>query len=343
MPPLALDPTARLKIGEPTLRLYRKCALELSTWLLEHALHPQSPPEWDDLLVEWKQAVAPTKSAFSNTLASLEFFFPHLKGQLQWSHQIKAAFDVAHVPQHTVPMLGNVCRLYAIHFSVDGHPSLAIGCVLQQSKGLRPSEMLGIDSTDVALPEENQALGARACVIALGVKTGTKAKRAQSVVLPEESFGQLIQCLRVLKAVVGPSGRLFPYTLSQYNRMLKRVSKRLGIDVNYTPHSLRAGFASEGRILGKSFVELREEGRWVSDSSLRIYVDIVSSTAIARSLELRGLKEALGFASTHWPSYLARPWVEACHGHQEKAGSGVDRDASASSAGATGASLARTG
>ena len=217
-------------------------------------------------------------------------------------------------------MLGNVVRLYAVHLSTLGYPALSIGMVLQQGKGLRPSELLGIDSADVALPEENQALGARACVIGLGVKRGTKAKRAQSIVLEEGAFAQLIQCLRVLKAVVGPAGPLFPFTLAQYNRLLKKISKRLGISVNYTPHSLRAGFASEGRILGKSFVELREEGRWVSDSSLRIYVDVVSSASIARSLELQGLKEALSFAASHWALYVSRPWVEKCHGNSSKTG-----------------------
>ena len=313
MPPLALDSTVKLKVGDSSLKLYRKCALQFSTWLLEHALHPSTPGEWDDLLVEWKQAVAPSKSDFSNTLAALEYFFPNVKGQLQWSHQVKSAWDVAHVTVHTVPMLGNVVRLYAIHVSVLGYPALAIGMVLQQGKGLRPSEMLGIDSADVALPEENQALGARACVIGLGVKRGTKAKRAQSIVLAEDCFTQLIQAIRLLKAVVGPSGCLFPFTLTQYNRLLKKVGKTLNINTNYTPHSLRAGFASEGRILGQSFVELREEGRWVSDSSLRIYVDIVSATAIARSHELAGLKEALSFASTQWPFYVGRSWLVQCH------------------------------
>eukprot|EP00974_Lingulodinium_polyedra_P058487 5632549-Lingulodinium_polyedra.AAC.1 len=60
-------------------------------------------------------------------------------------------------------------------------PRLGLGMLLQQRRGLRPSEMLGIRAQDVALPEA-MAFGTRdAAVINLGVRVGAKAKRAQAV------------------------------------------------------------------------------------------------------------------------------------------------------------------
>ena len=82
MPPLALDPTAEATLGAASLSNYRKSAFRFATWLLEQSLSPRRPQEWDDLLVEWKNAVSPTKSDFCTTLAALEFFFCHLKGHM---------------------------------------------------------------------------------------------------------------------------------------------------------------------------------------------------------------------------------------------------------------------
>ena len=53
-----------------------------------------------------------------------------------------------------------------------------------------------------------------------------------------------------------------------------------------------------------SFVELREAGRWVSDSSLRIYVDIVAASSISIQLRTKGLLPALSFAAEHALEYF---------------------------------------
>ena len=111
MPPLSIDPEVRAKVTASTLKTYRKAALGFTVWLESHHLQPHCAVEWDDLLVEWKAHCSPTKSAFSNTLAALELFFPQYKGQLRWAHHVKSSWDVVHCPQHTVPMLSGVMRL----------------------------------------------------------------------------------------------------------------------------------------------------------------------------------------------------------------------------------------
>ena len=78
----------------------------------------------------------------------------------------------------------------------------------------------------------------------------------------------------------------------------------LGRNVGWTPHSPRAGFASESRALGFSFLEVREIGRWVADKSLRTYIDVVSAGSIAVNLQSQGLRPALAFAEEHWLEYF---------------------------------------
>ena len=144
MPPLYLDSTARCKITQKTIDVYRCSVSSFTSWLLANQLGPQNAQQWDDLIAEWRHATQPSKTDFCNTVAAVEFFFPVYRGELKWAHAIKAGWDVSHVPNHTVPMMGNIVRLYACHCSAFGHPALGIGMVLQQKKGLRPSGMLGI-------------------------------------------------------------------------------------------------------------------------------------------------------------------------------------------------------
>lgn len=312
MPPLFIDPAVRAKVTAGTLASYRKAALTFVAWLEENHLIPSCAVEWDDLLVEWKFHTSPTKSAFTTTLAAVEFFFAQYKGELKWSHHVKSSWDVVHVPRHTVPMLSGITRLYSVHCSAMRLPRLGVGMVLQQMKGLRPSELLGVLAHDVVLPEEMDTTGVNAVIVGLGVRKGTKSKRPQSAVLNCDADPHLVAAIRLLKELSAAEDRLFPYSLEQYNRVIKKISKNLQLDIHYTPHSLRAGFASEGRALGKDFTELREEGRWVSDSSLRIYVDVVGAAAIAQSHSVKALRPAIAASIAQWPAYFSRAWLREC-------------------------------
>ena len=87
----------------------------------------------------------------------------------------------------------------------------------------------------------------------------------------------------------------------------------MGIRVGWTLHSPRAGFASEGRALGKPFQELKEQGRWIADSSLRIYIDVQAAAAIAVNLRAAGLVSAQAWAQAHLVSYFPAAALEAAY------------------------------
>ena len=56
----------------------------------------------------------------------------------------------------------------------------------------------------------------------------------------------------------------------------------LGIP-RFTPHSGRAGFATDALLAGRDFTSIREDGRWLSDASLRVYLDAVAMCSLAAS------------------------------------------------------------
>ena len=167
--------------------------------------------------------------------------------------------------------------------------------MVQLGRGLRPSEMLSLTKGDVIFPEESISFGQRGIIINLGTKKGTKAKRPQAVIAPNESLEALL-LRRVAQCLQNDDDRFFPFTIKQYNALLKRAEDRLQISVGYTPHSPRAGFASQARAGGMDFVELREQGRWLSDSSLRVYLDVLGAASLECEMKLKGLHEHMSRA-----------------------------------------------
>ena len=48
----------------------------------------ETPEDFDDGVVEYKQHERISKSDFENLLAAIEFLMPQMKGALVWSHAI---------------------------------------------------------------------------------------------------------------------------------------------------------------------------------------------------------------------------------------------------------------
>ena len=298
-----MEPVRAAKIQSNTVLRYQKAAREFCGWCQSEGLEPWTVAEWDGALIEYRATLNPAKSAFENLVASVEFFFPYLRRKLSLTHAVLAGWNVAHQTFHHIPLCRGPAALLGVFMAAFGAPRLGAGLILQQRLGLRPSEMLGLLASDVVLPEE-QGSGVTAAVLALGARKGTKLKRPQSVMVFEAENPDIIELLRRLRRVTHHDERLFPYSLEAYNLWLKHVSRRSGAAIDWTPHSARAGFASEARLGGKSFVEVRELGRWLSDSSLRIYLDLVETASIAVKLRTQGLGAHVDYALKYWLAYF---------------------------------------
>ena len=99
--------------------------------------------------------------------------------------------------------------------------------------------------------------------------------------------------------------RLFPITYENYWRLLKKVTTDiLNLDIHWTPHSARAGFASDAVAAGRPLTAIREAGRWIADSSVRTYIDVVGAASISTNMRLSGLKPAILYARSHLPDFL---------------------------------------
>ena len=68
-----------------------------------------------------------------------------------------------------------------------------------------------------------------------------------------------------------------------YARVLQRAWKLAAvIELCFTPHSPRAGWATECRLRGMSIPELKARGRWAGDKSLAIYLDVSATMLLSQ-------------------------------------------------------------
>ena len=168
--------------------------------------------------------------------------------------------------------------------------------------GLRPGEVTSLYPDDFTLPEcIAGGSGEIRAVIALGTRKGTKAKCVQSVVCRNPV---IIGVLRWMCRTCKANSTLMGISYDGYRKLLRSVQAQAGLDAGYTPHSSWAGYATESIAEGKDFVSVREGGRWLSDSSLRIYLDLVGAASLAQQHKLQGREFELVHAAKHFLEFL---------------------------------------
>jgi hypothetical protein len=251
--------------------------------------------------VDYKNAACLSRSKFSMTIAAVEFFFPRFKRQLVYSHAVSQGLTAASPIQHKVPMIKSVGALFGTHFGKMGRPKMGVGLQLQISVGLRPSELLGLKREHALLVSEE----GRFIIFRLGALVGTKVRREQSVTLREAEDPSVYELVIRVIMVTPAGGFLFPYCYHAYNRAFKSVEQALGLRVGFSPHSPRAGFASERLARGEPAAEIQRKGRWLMQSSFAVYADVITASQVSTALHFEGLNEALVYCNAHILEYFS--------------------------------------
>ena len=168
-----------------------------------------------------------------------------------------------------------VALMIAHYMRSIGRLDRALGLLVQWRLGLRPGEMLQLRPADIQFSSSGVAL------VALGMRRGTKVRRRAAVrVLPTDWRTQTLLrriVLSVPRDAFLSSWRRAP----EISADMRDVCRRLGLEPRWTSHCPRAGWATAQFTLGTPFGEIMEMGRWSSPASLRTYLDVVASDAIA--------------------------------------------------------------
>ena len=133
---------------------------------------------------------------------------------------------------------------------------------------LRTCEAIKVRGSDVIF--RNQRI--KNTTIRLG---RTKNGREQAAVLDPDCLAE--KMLRVL--VRHSRDRHAPlFNFGSYARVHKLCCQfkiRFGLTIDFTPHSLRAGSATDDKLCGLTFGEIQFRGRWESVATAKGYVDVV--------------------------------------------------------------------
>jgi hypothetical protein len=128
---------------------------------------------------------------------------------------------------------------------------------------------MGVRPEDVAFDDANFT-----AVISLGKTVSIKSDRQQCATVYRDESPQVLKTL----VDMTPEGTpVFPFTTDRYRRRLEKVEVLYGLLLGMRPHSPRAGFATDRKRAGVVDSKTRGDGRWVSESSYKIYLDVVAA------------------------------------------------------------------
>lgn len=302
-----LHPDLKSRVSPDTLIRYKSCMDEFVAYLQQRFdLVMEQPEDLDLLLLEFRTEAELTKSKHNLLVAAVEFFLPHVKGKLVYSREaLKGRANVEAV-HHTIPLPQDCAFLLATFHASRGLPRLATAVLLQQGTGLRPSELLGIRCNHVFIPDRLSEV--QRVSIRLGVEVSTKVKREQFVLVDLQEQQVVFRLLEWLVDSTASEDRFFPFSYSYYNNSFKLAEQHFRLQVGWTAHSGRAGFATDRVARGVPAAEVQALGRWLSDSSFRCYIDVVGSLSIQAKVSSKGLANTALWCRVHALKYF-EPWL----------------------------------
>jgi hypothetical protein len=82
----------------------------------------------------------------------------------------------------------------------------------------------------------------------------------------------IVALLLARRAATKPRQRLFPLSSAAFSYCFRTTCQRLQLSAAYVPHSCRHGGATRLYLQGWSIESILERGRWVSNKSMRTYI-----------------------------------------------------------------------
>ena len=236
---------------------------------VKHFLHWSSnqnlpliyPSEIDRAVALYAKEAKLTRGKIETLTSALKRGMPSLKGQLHWADSHMKKLLRYAPPSHMVPMMRFVCVAVGHRMAMNGWARAGGLLILQGCTGLRSCEILGLTRED--LVPGKPAVSNGNAVTALGRKQGTKAGRAQFVVVHASEDQTALALISAFVAATQPGKKLTNLNYNRFRGILDRALKDLGLsDLGYTPHSPRAGWATTLRLSGMRSTEIQERGRW---------------------------------------------------------------------------------
>ena len=276
--PIELSPTIMLR-GLKAPQPYWNALQNFHEFCIRKRLHLVTVEDVDMAMALY--VLNSSRSQAEYLVAAMLKSHPPLRHHLAWTVALlKDKASVAPAVHHP-PMPWEAALLISHQMVRDKRHKLAWTLLLQWRLGMRPGEALRITSNDFV--DMSKTGGMIYAVVRVGTKRSTKNNRAQVCRVYSWDW-RTCSLLQLMSRVLQPGECVCDIrTVQAYTNNIRRATQRLQIKPLWSGHSARAGWASHRFSIGQPFTELREDGRWSSDSSLRIYLDVIASQQLAHT------------------------------------------------------------
>jgi integrase len=255
-----------------TKTTYLRAIAEWSSWAGAAASTIHFSWELDASIYDYGKTTSITRSRLQHLITAVERVSPHCKGRLTLGVALVRCLQETHPPKHTTPMPWTACLCMAWWLAVNGHARVGGLLILQWAGAMRPSEVISLSVDDITVSSLPSSMGS--IIIKFAAKLRTKVHRPQIIILRPSHAPIAIHVVKAFLSSTRAGCRLTSLSsTAQYGRYMKQAMIGLKVPELWTPHSPRAGWASDSTLRGISFTEIQEHGRWVSDTALRHYLD----------------------------------------------------------------------
>ena len=279
---LIVDDSLLCGLRPMTQKVYRRSLEGLVSYAQLRGTFPRTYHELDAVIVAYMKEAQLGPAYGERVLAAVEKVMPYSRGQLAWAHCHLDAVRKRAPPQHTVPTALHAVAAVAWSMALSGHARAGALCLLNWVFGLRPIEGIHLTREQI-VPVGKKVPGhpARMSTVLLEPRRGTKVNRAQFSIAFDFLAGLADTLCRRFYDSTPPGASITVLTsTTELARMMAKACQVLRLDLTYTPHAMRAGWATHCRILGSPFGEIQERGRWESPKTLRGYLDVASVLAL---------------------------------------------------------------
>jgi integrase len=269
---------------------YRRALIDFHNHCVAHRLILITVADVDAALVRFCSGLRRAKVEV--TFCAVLRAYPPLRGELPWSAALVSDMSSLQPTTHHTPMPWGVALMIAHYLRTIGRLDRAVGLLVQWRLGLRPGEMLQLRPADIQFSSTGVAL------VALDMRCGTKVRRRAAVrVLPTDWRTHAL-LRRIVLSVPADALITSWRRVPEITADIRDVCRHVGLEPRWTSHCPRAGWATAQFTLGTPFGEIMEMGRWSSPASLRTYLDVVASDAIAAAPDV-----------SHYQEYMQ--WLDA--------------------------------
>ena len=269
-----------------TQHLYRRALYEFWCFLSEEELDPVYNYEVDRTLVYFMERRKWTPAKLQHLLAALEKVAPHFKWRLPWAHARVLQLAKKVGVNHTLPMPWPAAIAVAYWIAMQGFARVGALILLQWCTGLRPGELTDLEGHHLTrrVPDGSHARPESRAYVTLGVRHGTKARRAQFVTIDPTVMPTAIFIIESFIRSTPRGTRLTSATsTTEMYHWIQKASRALSLPA-FTAHSPRAGWATFCRLEGYSSQYMMQEGRWENEKSMKQYLDAVTVTDLLHTL-----------------------------------------------------------